>query len=274
MVKEVNNGLEPTTRLAFPAFFCDNHDIDMRILGVEVSPVTHDEALRRLNLFLDEPGRHFVTTPNPEIILYARKRPDYSDTLNKADLALPDGAGLLFASRIIGGNLKERVSGSDMIPEILGLAREKKLRVALLGGLDQPTADKAAEVIRGWGNEVVYVSHGVPKAEWENKPFHDKMLDELRASRPQVVLVGFGHPKQEQWIDAYAHLLPEARLLIGCGGSLDFIAGARKRAPRWVRKANLEWLWRIVREPRRIGRIMNAVIIFPAVVIYEHLRKR
>jgi N-acetylglucosaminyldiphosphoundecaprenol N-acetyl-beta-D-mannosaminyltransferase len=170
--------------------------------------------------------------------------------------------------------LPERVSGTDMVPEIAKLARENKLKIALLGGLNQFAIDKAANVIREWGNEVVYASHGVPKTQWENKEFHGRIINELRAASPEIVFVALGHPKQEQWIDQYRNLLPTIRLFIGCGGALDFVAGVAKRAPTWMRKIGLEWLWRLAIEPKRIKRIFNAVIVFPFTVLYVSLRKK
>ncbi len=245
----------------------------MRILGVKVDAVSKKEALLRLSAFLDAPTQHFITTPNPEIILHASRRPEYRDVLNKADLALPDGAGLLLASIMIGQPLKERVSGSDMVPEICYLARERGLKVALLGGRDKIAAEKAAAAMREWGNEIVYASHGVPKNEWDDKAKHDKILDELRAAGPALVFVGFGHPKQEIWIDEYRSRLPSVRLFLGCGGALDFISGSISRAPGIMRKLGLEWLWRLVLEPKRWKRILNAVIVFPLTVIARSLKK-
>ena len=246
----------------------------MNILGAKVDAVTKTEAIMKIAAFLDEQKPHFITTPNPEIILYAHRHPGYREILNKADLALPDGAGLLFVSRFMKQALPERVSGTDMVPEIAKLAREKHLKIALLGGLDQATIDKAARAMRAWGNEVVYASHGVPKEQWEDKEFHDRIISELRAARPELVFVALGHPKQEQWIDEHQNSLPSVRLFIGCGGALDFIAGAMRRAPAFMRQAGLEWLWRLVREPKRIKRIFNAVIVFPLTVINAYVWKK
>jgi N-acetylglucosaminyldiphosphoundecaprenol N-acetyl-beta-D-mannosaminyltransferase len=246
----------------------------MFILGVKVDAVTKNEAIAKIAGFLDEEKSHVITTPNPEIILYARKHQAYREILNKSDLALPDGEGLLIVSRFMKEKLTERVSGADMVPAIAVLAREKKLKIGLLGGLDQATVDKAAMVMRGWGNEVVFASHGVTKKDWQNSAFHEKIIRALRSSAPQVVYVAFGHPKQEEWIDKYKTALPSVRLFIGCGGSLEFVAGVAQRAPSWMQRAGLEWLWRLAIEPKRIKRIFNAVIIFPLTVLYVSIRKK
>jgi len=239
----------------------------MWILGVKVDDLNRDRAVADIGDFLAEKRGHFLTTPNPEIILFARRHPEYRAILNKADLALPDGIGLLWAARFIGEKLTERVSGTDMIPEICRLAREKGLKIALLGGLDQPAIEKAAKAMRAWGNEVVYADHGVPKGEWDNQASHDRIILELGDAKPDVLFVGFGHPKQERWIDEYRSRLPSVRLFIGCGGALDFIAGSARRAPAWMRRLGLEWLWRLFVEPKRYRRIIDAVIVFPLTVI-------
>lgn len=246
----------------------------MTILDVKVDSVTKDEAVTKIASFLNEPRPHFITTPNPEIILYAHKHSDYRDILNKADLALPDGAGLIFASRIQNQPLPERVSGTDMVPEIARLASARSLKIALIGGLNEDVIHRAATVMLEQGHQVVYAEHGVSAEHWNDRTFHEKIVKELNEAGAQVVFVAFGHPKQEQWIDAYRSQLPMVRLFMGCGGALDFIAGAAKRAPAWMRQAGLEWLWRLVTEPKRFKRIFNAVVVFPLTVIYGTIWKK
>jgi len=246
----------------------------MVILDVKIDAETSKQVSGIISAFLDSKEGHFVITPNPEIILYAHRHPEYRNILNKADLALPDGVGLLWASRIIGNPLKERVSGTDMVPEICRLAREKGLKIGLLGGLNQTTIEKTAAIMREWGNMVVYATHGVPKKKWDNQASHDKIIHELQTASPELLFVGFGHPKQEQWIDEYRSRLPSVRLFMGCGGALDFISGAARRAPPWMRKIGFEWLWRLISEPARYRRIFAAVIIFPLTVIYDRFRKK
>jgi len=245
----------------------------MQILGAKIDDITMPEAILKIDGFLSN-NSHFLTTPNPEIILYGHKHSEYRRILNNSDLALPDGIGLLLVSRLLGKPLRECVRGADMVPEICRMAREKNLKIALLGGLDQAAIQNAAAIMRGWGNTVVYAEHGVVKKDWQVPSFHEKIVKEMRACEPQILFVGFGHPKQEEWIEQYRNALPSVRLFMGCGGALDFIAGRAKRAPVWMRKIGLEWLWRLALEPKRIKRILNAVIIFPLTVIYASIRKQ
>lgn len=245
----------------------------MFILKTKVDKVTKNEAIAKIAAFLDQHEQRFITTPNSEIVLYAYHHEAYRAILNKADLALPDGAGLLLAAKRLKQPLDERVSGADMVPEICRLARAKHLRLALLGGRDQATVEKAVAVMRQWGNEVVYAAYGVGKTDWNDSQKHEKIINAIQAHRPDILLIGFGHPKQEQWIDQYRAALPSVRLFMGCGGTLDFIAGVAKRAPAWMRP-NLEWLWRLITEPTRLKRIWNATIVFQLTSIYDSFRKK
>jgi N-acetylglucosaminyldiphosphoundecaprenol N-acetyl-beta-D-mannosaminyltransferase len=128
--------------------------------------------------------------------------------------------------------------------------------------------------MRRWGNEVVYASHGVPKTQWENREFHDRIVNELAAAGPEIIFVALGHPKQEKWVNEHQNSLPSVRLFMGCGGALEFIAGTTKRAPLWMRRIGFEWLWRLAIEPKRIKRIINAVIVFPLTVLYVSIWKK
>jgi N-acetylglucosaminyldiphosphoundecaprenol N-acetyl-beta-D-mannosaminyltransferase len=244
------------------------------ILGIKIDAITEAQALDKIALFLGENKNHLVVTPNAEIILYAHKNPDYADILNRADLALPDGSGPYLLSRFTKQRLPARIPGADFVPKVCELARQKKMKIGILGGRDQETVKKAAMAMRSWGNDVVFAAHGVLKEDWKKESFHEKIVNEMRKQNPDIVFVGFGHPKQEQWMDKYGQLFPSARLMVGCGGTLDFIAGAAKRAPAWMRSTGLEWLWRLYSEPARFQRIFNAVVVFPLTMIYASFFKK
>jgi len=243
----------------------------MQILGVTIHPVSKDEALRKLSAFLEGSAPRVVVTPNPEIIMRAHRDPAYRAILNRADLALPDGAGIVLISRLLNMPVRERVTGADIVPGVVRLAAEKGLRVALVGGRNQHTITKAAAAL---GPSVVFAAHGVPKRHWNDEAEHEKMIEVLRASAPHVVLVAFGAPKQEQWIARYRDRIPSVRLWMGIGGALEFASGAARRAPSVMRAHHFEWLWRLIHEPRRIRRILTAVIAFPLTVLYAALTEK
>jgi N-acetylglucosaminyldiphosphoundecaprenol N-acetyl-beta-D-mannosaminyltransferase len=242
----------------------------MQILGTRVDPVTKNEATERIRTMLSGGRQSVVTTPNPEIIMAAQRDPVYRAVLNRADLALPDGAGLLFVSQILGVPLPERVTGIDMVPEIIRIAAAQGKRVALVGSAPG-VAERAARALRDkvLHSVICYASEGVSATDWANEAAHEKMVEEIRETEPDVLLVAFGHPKQELWIDRYRSKLPNVKLFMGVGGALDFIAGDVRRAPVIFRKLWIEWLWRLAVEPRRIGRIFTASVVFPLTVLHK-----
>ncbi len=238
----------------------------IELMDVPIDGVTRDEAVRRARAMFDEPRMHLVTTPNPEMLVLAAKDERFRQALRKADLAVPDGIGLLYVARLKGERLPERVSGADFAYDIAAIAAERNAGLFLLGG-DPGSAEKAADALRARhpGIRIVGAMRGgkVGK-DAEGNPLTDpSVLEAVRAAAPEVLFVAFGHGKQERWITSAAASLPSVRLAMGVGGTLDFLAGAVPRAPSWLRKAGLEWLWRLIIQPWRIGRIWTAVFVFP-----------
>ncbi|MBU0625296.1 WecB/TagA/CpsF family glycosyltransferase [Patescibacteria group bacterium] len=244
------------------------------ILGVQIDSVTTEKALKAVADFLTEPRGHAVFTPNPEMLVLARHRPLFRSALNSADLAIPDGVGLLWAARLLGKKLAERVTGTDMVDRVCELATQRGVAVFLLGGGRGVAERAASELVKKYpklkvvgaatGGDVVKDEQGVPVLT-------SSVQEMLLAAKPTILFVAFGHGKQEEWIQAHLHEFPFIRVAMGIGGAFDFIAGDVKRAPGWLRKVRLEWLWRLVLQPRRIKRILTAVIVFPCLVIGERL---
>ncbi len=245
----------------------------IEILGVPVDAITKVEALMKAQNMLAERRGHFLTTPNPEMLVLATREPRFKEVLRKADLAIPDGIGLLYAARLHGKRIPERVSGADFLDELAALALQKGLPVFLLGGGQstlagkQDVAKRAADILREKypGLEVVGAESGgqvslSADGTWQMDP---ALLDRIRAASPAMLFVAFGHGKQETWIADHLAALPSVRLAIGIGGAFDFIAGEVRRAPLMMRRLGLEWLWRLVRQPSRFGRIWTAVAVFP-----------
>lgn len=220
--------------------------------------------------FLDAGGTHCVFTPNPEILLYARKHVDYAAVLNEADLALPDGIGIVLVDVLRGhrrhGGLR-KWAGIDVADLILRLAARRSARVMFLGGrdgiVDRAAARWRAEIA---GLDVVTAADDVPFGD-DGAPVHSQdeaaLEERIRESEPAVIFVSIGHPKQERWIDNHRGAIPSARILMGVGGALDMWGGRFSRAPGWLRSIGLEWLWRLVQEPTRLPRVFRATIEFP-----------
>jgi N-acetylglucosaminyldiphosphoundecaprenol N-acetyl-beta-D-mannosaminyltransferase len=241
----------------------------MKILGVQIDNLTMAEALQRVEGFLADGQQHYIVTPNPEFLIKAQQDEEFRKILNQADLAIPDGIGLIFASWFLGQPLKERITGVDLMERICQKAAQKKWLVFLLGG-KKGIAEKAANNLRKKypGLEIEQISFG----ELENFDSVNLSLIEpdeilLTNKRPAVLFVALGASKQEKWIVQNLKKMPSVKLAMGVGGAFDFVAGRVRRAPKFLQQLGLEWFWRLCCQPWRIKRIFNAVIKFPWLVI-------
>jgi N-acetylglucosaminyldiphosphoundecaprenol N-acetyl-beta-D-mannosaminyltransferase len=232
------------------------------------------ESIRQVcAAFLADDRTHCVFTPNPEILLYARKHPDYASVLNGADLSLPDGVGIVLAHRLRRRGIIRKWAGVDVAEMVLRLAAEHGARVMLLGGRGG-IGDRAAERWRTLipGLDVVTAADDVPFAD-DGTAVHsgdEAALDErIRQDRPAVILVSIGHPRQERWIARHQAAFPSARIMMGIGGAVDIWGGRYSRAPAWLRSVGLEWFWRFLRQPSRLSRVLRATIEFPVRALTE-----
>lgn len=234
----------------------------IRLLGVPIDALTKDEALRRLRSYLGDGGRHHVMTPNSEMLVEASRNEPFRALLNRTDLNVPDSQGLLYMARATGQRLPERVTGVDTVIAFC-TTLGPDVPVFFLGGAPG-VAEKAASVLKknNPGLNVAGTFAGSP-AESDAA----EILQIIGASGAQVLFVAYGAPKQDMWIDRYLPALPSVRLAMGVGGTFDFIAGVQVRAPVAFRKLGLEWLWRVLKEPKRMRRIITAVIVFPLLVL-------
>ena len=209
----------------------------LNILGVGVDTCTIEEAADFLVSSMDTDGLTSVFTPNSEIILHAYKNPDYCEVLNRGSLITADGIGVVYASKILGQALPERVSGFDLANKLLECAAPMGKTLYLFGG-KPGVAERAVEKIVELypGIKIVGISDGYFDSEKEKS----------------IVCLGF--PKQERWIDAHNDL--KANVAMGIGGSLDVFAGEVKRAPLFFQKAGLEWFYRLIKQPSRFIRML------------------
>lgn len=226
----------------------------IQIMGVRVDAVTLEEASKIAESMLLGNGG-YITTPNPEIILLAQKDAEFKRILNNSALALPDGAGIIWAARKLGTVINERITGTDFLLSLAKIAQEKNKKIALVGG-DRGVAEKAAINLRSKGFDC-------EKIDEKNIQIPETWLKEINKFSPEIIAVALGQGKQEKFIMKLLPLVPSIKIAIGVGGALDYISGAKCRAPEWMRKYGLEWLWRLIQEPQRLPRIINAAIIFP-----------
>lgn len=224
----------------------------VEILKVPIDDVSNVEAMERLKIFLEEPNLKKVYTPNPEIVMLAQDDPELLRIIQEADLVLADGIGLLIASKIKGLGLKERVTGIDTMEQLLRYSAGKGKSIYLLGG-KPGVAEIACKNIeeKYKGIKIAGFHHGYFQEEDEKE-----IIDNINRSKPDILFIALGAPKQEKWIDKYKNVL-ECRLAMGVGGGVDIYAGTAKRAPLIFQKLGLEWFYRLIKEPWRIKRMMN-----------------
>ena len=235
------------------------------ILGVAFDDIVMDEAVDRALAMLEEARPHLVATPNPEIVQRANQDPEFAGILSNADLVVPDGVGIIYASRILGRPLKARVPGIDLASNLLARIAGTGRRLFLLGAAPGVAEQAAVNLQTAYPGLMVCGAHdGYFK---EDGP----VADAIREARADVVFVCLGAPKQEKWIAANGEAAG-ARLYIGLGGALDVFAGKAERAPEGFQKLGLEWLYRLIKEPSRIGR-MSKLPLFLVSAVMARARK-
>ncbi len=222
----------------------------INILGVYIDRVTRTQALEKLTGFLETENTDIVFTPNSEIIQAAYKDKAFKNRLNSASLNIADGIGVVYASRILGIPLKERVAGFDLMCAFMGVCAEKGARVFLFGSKEGVAKEAADELLRRHSSlNICGMRNG-----YFTDADTDDIIAQMNASNPDVILVCLGAPKQENWIYDNAPKL-NTKIMMGCGGSLDVLAGRVERAPERWQKLGLEWAYRLKKEPKRFWRM-------------------
>lgn len=224
------------------------------ILGMPVDAITYPEWLDMIKQWVSAPDApaHQVCTTNPEFMMIAQQDPNFRHILQRADLCVPDGAGLLWAANYLGSPLPQRVTGSDGVPIIAERAASEGWRLFFLGAAPG-VADQAAAVLREKypALQIVGTYSGSPAPAEE-----DALVAMVNASDADILFVAYGAPAQDKWI---ARNLPrlKVRMAMGVGGAFDFIAGVLPRAPQWMQRLGLEWLFRLYLQPWRIWRMLR-----------------
>lgn len=227
------------------------------IMGVGFDDLTLEEAVAAGAALIEQGGTHYVVTPNPELVDRAGKEERFREALNGADLVLPDGIGVVYAAKLLGRPLKGRCPGIDFAAGLMAGMAERGQRLFLLGakpGIAELAGRNIAARYPGLticGTHDGYFTEDAP------------VVAEIQAARADVVFVCLGAPKQEYWMIQHG---PQtgARLLAGLGGSLDVFAGVVERAPEKWQKLGLEWLYRLTKEPKRIGRMAKLPLFLVA----------
>lgn len=222
----------------------------VEILGIHFVNKGFHEVVDFLTEQIQKERKTFLVTANPEIIMYARENAEYEDIVQTADIVVPDGFGVILASKILNSPLRERVTGYDLTIRLLELANQKQWRIYLLGGQDK-TNKKAIERIRSQYPNVIIAGSHHGFFDWNE----NTIVEKIYATKPDIIFVALGFPKQEKWIAKNISTFTKG-LFMGVGGSIDVLAGEVKRAPKIWQKINLEWFYRLIMQPSRWRRML------------------
>lgn len=219
----------------------------VKIFGVKVDKVTLEEATKLVGEFLQGNELKTIYTPNTEIVMKAKEDEKLKELINKGSLVIPDGIGLVHAAKIKKRPLPERVTGFDLSINMIKLANREKLSIYLLGGKPGVSEEAARNIVKKYPNvKIAGCQHGYFEED-------EEIIRKVNESKPDILFVGLGFPKQEIWIDSNKDKL-KSKVAIGNGGTMDILAGKVKRAPEIYQKLGLEWFYRLVKEPSRIKR--------------------
>jgi N-acetylglucosaminyldiphosphoundecaprenol N-acetyl-beta-D-mannosaminyltransferase len=242
------------------------------ILGVSVDFLSMAETIAKIRKFLKQDKRKQIITFNSEMAVRAQKDREFKKIINRAALVLPDGIGLIWAGRLLSMKKNEkritnlqRIAGVDLVYEITKKLKEEGK--FFLFGSKENVAHKT-------GKKLAMLYPGIKisgTASGYNYTDED-IIEKINKTKANVLFVGIGSPKQEKWINKNLPKMPFVKIAVGVGGTFDFISNRIRRAPLWVRTCGLEWFWRLLRQPWRLGRIYNAVIIFPYLIIKDKLK--
>jgi N-acetylglucosaminyldiphosphoundecaprenol N-acetyl-beta-D-mannosaminyltransferase len=243
------------------------------ILGVALDNVTMDETLSLIEQMVLSRQPHYVVTANVDFLVQARRDVELRRLLLNAHLVLCDGTPLLWVSRLLGNTLPERVAGADLAPLLVRMAAQKAYRLFILGGTPE-VSTKAVANLRAQYPDLIIAGHYSPPFHSLLEMDHDEIARRIHDAKPDLLFVSFGCPKAEKWFGMnYRNLgVPVG---IGLGGTIDFLAGQINRAPRWMQRTGMEWVFRMVQEPRRlIRRYAGDLWYFGAAVLRQWWRMR
>jgi N-acetylglucosaminyldiphosphoundecaprenol N-acetyl-beta-D-mannosaminyltransferase len=248
-----------------------------KILGIGVNSTSKTRVLRFVRNCLAQGAKFFIITPNPEQIMLAQKDKKFAKILNSADLALPDGIGLVWAAKFLRlPGPRKVIKGREMFLELIKLANKKTWKVFLLGGREKVAEKTKNNLEKSFKKVKIRVTEG-PNLDNEAKPVtkEDSLIEKdvmnlINKFKPHLLFVAFGAPKQEKWVYKWLEKLECGGVMV-VGGTFDYLAGSVSLPPKWIGKLGFEWLWRLICQPWRFKRIFRSVIIFPLKVFWSKL---
>lgn len=222
----------------------------VNILNVSFDNLTQENILKQLNQRMQSQKKTFIVTANPEIVMFANRNPEYMNTLKKADYVVADGIGIVKGARILGTPIAERIAGYDLMCELLKKANHHGYSIYLIGAKE--------EVIKKTVKKIKTQYPYIEIKGYQNGYFkitNEEVMEKAVREQADIVFVALGFPKQEKWIQDYLKQVPKG-LAMGVGGSFDAFTGTVKRAPKYIIRLNLEWLYRLFKQPTRFKRML------------------
>lgn len=240
-----------------------------QILGIRLSITPEDRLLVRLGKILKNKEKFVpvtIFTPNPEIVLLARRNKGFSNILNRADINLPDGFGLVLAGKISGANIPKKViHGREFFMDLCSLCERDGKSVFLLG--DDGVSNAAKKLQQKYPKLKIAnavgpaINKNAKSISQRDRLIYKDNLKHIEKVKPDVLFVGFGAPKQEKWVSDNLDKLP-VKIVMVVGGTFDYLNGRVKLPPKWISSLHFEWVWRFIVQPQRVGRIFNAFFGF------------
>jgi len=226
----------------------------VNILGVDICPMTFDEAVQTLlGWMVGKEQGCFVVTPNVNHLVLFQDNSAFREAYRGASLVLADGRYVILLSKILGRPLPEPVNGSDLVPAIMQSSESRgHLSVFLLGAMPGVAEVAADNVQKRWPHVRVVGCYSPPIGFEDDSAETQRIIDRINAVSPDFLVVGVSPPKQEIWLSQHAAEI-HAAVSICAGATIDFLAGVKPRAPRWMQRSGLEWVFRALSEPRRLG---------------------
>lgn len=222
--------------------------MDIKFINATKADLLKNELLPRLR----DGKKSFLVTANPEIVMKTREDAAYKEMVQQADYVVPDGAGIIIASKHVGNPIIERIPGFELMLDLLAFAETEGLSCYLLGAKESINEKAVVEIAKRYpALNIAGHHHGYFQVEDES------IVDEVVAAQPDLVFVALGSPRQEAWITTHNQRFSKG-LFMGVGGSFDVLSGEVKRAPQQWINLNLEWLYRLLKQPFRLKRILKA----------------
>lgn len=249
----------------------------VELFGIRFDAIRMTEVVERLldrvQLGRDQPQSvtHYVVTPNVDHAVQYQTRADLREAYSHAGMVIADGRPVVHASRLLGKPLPECVPGSDLVPTLFQTVqnRQTPLKVYLLGAAEGVAERAKACIEARWDCVQVVGFHSPPIGFEKSDERNEQILRQVNEARPDVLVVGLGAPKQELWTCRFREQI-QAPVTLCVGATIDFLAGERKRAPRWVQKLSLEWLHRMLEEPSRlVPRYAKDLWVFPQLIVRQ-----